>query len=479
MIDSKSIQKITTPVDSVNDLVELADTHLTNGYYNHALAELDRVVSLLPDWFLPYFSRGLAYSKMGRSSQAVQEFNQAIRLNPLEPNLYFHRAESAKKQNAESALADYDKALELDPDHAPAYLQRAKLHEAARRFLEALADYSNCLLRAPDEKAALEALPRVQQSLLEQYNERIKSDPQNAALYAERGMVLRTFGNEREAAADLARSVELAPNNAQYWGNLGILKSELGDFDHAVAHFTRAIALDESLTIYAASRAVALLALGKPAEAIADLDVALGAEPDNANYQYFHAKSVRAVGKLDAAADELRKLTTRVQDNPRFFDEYGSVLLETGETRAASEAFGNAFKLAPSKQRAFRCGVSLAMNRDYGDALSFFDLILDSDPYNATAATERGAVLAALDRDQEAATAYQQALQSNPEYYPAWLQRAALECRNANFSKALSDINQAIKLAPENKQPYQIRALIYRATNNPLKAQEDEKQFNA
>ena len=68
------------------------------------------------DLALAYNNRGSAYSDKGQHDRAIQDYDQAIKLNPSNARAYYNRgiAYSAKGQH-DRAIQDYDQAIKLDP----------------------------------------------------------------------------------------------------------------------------------------------------------------------------------------------------------------------------------------------------------------------------------------------------------------------------------------------------------------------------
>lgn len=58
-----------------------------------------------------YTNRGLAYGKKGQFDRAIQDYDQALRLNPRHPNAYVNRGVSyERKGQHDRALQDYKRA---------------------------------------------------------------------------------------------------------------------------------------------------------------------------------------------------------------------------------------------------------------------------------------------------------------------------------------------------------------------------------
>ena len=73
-----------------------------------------------------YTVRGSAYALKNEYDRAIQDFDQAIRLNPNNADPYIRRGlHYANKKEYDRAIQDYDQAIRLNPNDAAAYSVRA------------------------------------------------------------------------------------------------------------------------------------------------------------------------------------------------------------------------------------------------------------------------------------------------------------------------------------------------------------------
>ncbi len=69
-----------------------------------------------------------------------------IKRQPKDANAYFNRGLAYKNADlADRALADYDAAIDLDPAHQKAYLDRGNIRYQRGFYGEAIRDYMNAL----------------------------------------------------------------------------------------------------------------------------------------------------------------------------------------------------------------------------------------------------------------------------------------------------------------------------------------------
>lgn len=168
-----------------------------------------------------YYYQGKIYSKYGDYEGAIENFNQALNINPNDAQAYIQRG-NALYENAQHsgnpdneykiAIKDFDRALSLKPDEAEAYISRGIVRynmaeyskNASSDYKAAIEDFNQAILRNPNSAKAYvkrgiayhkQAQSRGDfgkgyQEALKDFNQALKINPQEAEAYVERGNVL-------------------------------------------------------------------------------------------------------------------------------------------------------------------------------------------------------------------------------------------------------------------------------------------------
>lgn len=121
----------------------------------------------------------------------------------------------AKAGKSEEALAEFDRALALDPYSVPALYGRGLVYQADKRHEQAIADFT----------AANGLTPQRVEPLLARATSYLAID------------------RAKEAASDVDDAVQADPNSAQAWSVRGAAYERLGDKAKAFASYSRALAL--------------------------------------------------------------------------------------------------------------------------------------------------------------------------------------------------------------------------------------------
>jgi tetratricopeptide (TPR) repeat protein len=115
-----------------------------------------------------------------------------------------------------AAISSYTCALELDPDYAPAYIERGYAYAAQSDFKAAFADYERAL----------------------------ELDDSLVTVYVNRGLSYALQGNYGLAITDFDLVVALDPYLAAAYHNRAVVHAAEGNYDLAIVDFQSAIAAD-------------------------------------------------------------------------------------------------------------------------------------------------------------------------------------------------------------------------------------------
>ena len=126
-----------------------------------------------------------------------------------------HGRTLARSGKTEEALAEFEKALELDPYNAQALYGRGLVYQGEKQHEKAIEDF-----------AAAHGLT-----------------PQRAEPLVARAVSYLAIDKVKEAVTDLDEAVEADPNSASAWSHRGLAYERLGDKDKAKTSYGRALAL--------------------------------------------------------------------------------------------------------------------------------------------------------------------------------------------------------------------------------------------
>jgi tetratricopeptide (TPR) repeat protein len=211
-------------------------TYYRNFIWKNELTLWDDVIKKSPRKPRAYNQRAYAYQKIGDAESALADFNKAIEILPSYALSYNNRAiEYGKRGDFALAFTNFNKAIEFDPKSAQTYYNRAVAYNLAGKREEAILDYSSA----------------------------IKLKPYFAAAYHNRGVIYYDKGDFKQAIQDYTKAIEIESNSYLSYLNRGSIYLEKGDFEKAISDFTKAIEIEPGLISAYQMRAKAYFSIGE------------------------------------------------------------------------------------------------------------------------------------------------------------------------------------------------------------------------
>lgn len=149
----------------------------------------------------------------------------------------------------EEALADWNRIVELEPEHATSYTERGVVLQLLQRYEEAVADFDHALSLAPESSTTIAQrghtfhLQGLQEEALVELDRAVGISPDEDWTYVLRAWVHEDQGNENAALADYGRAIKLNPDDGIPYTFRGAIHYEAGRLEEALIDLDRAVAL--------------------------------------------------------------------------------------------------------------------------------------------------------------------------------------------------------------------------------------------
>jgi len=224
---------------------------------------------------------------------AIDDYDKALEINPRFENAFFHRGCLKEKlENYQSAINDYNKALEINPKSGNAFCHRGWCKCYLSDFDGAIIDFTKAIENPKDEYRA-----------------------KNQFIYVDRAEAKFRLEDYQGAIDDYDKAIEMEPEFADALNSRGRAKFILKDYQGAIDDYDKAIEirlddLDESDDFYFC-RAIAKEKLGDNEGAIDDCNKALEIDPNNDLYSSFREDTKRKTRKLEKNKEKDQNLVNQ------------------------------------------------------------------------------------------------------------------------------------------------------------------------
>jgi len=413
-----------------------------------AVELFEAALDLEPDAAEVHQQLGLTYRKLRDLDSAREHLSKEVSgslsfPDPLMASLkedfsrshLFAGMEAQVSGRMEDAVAEYRKAVELDPKSGVG-------HEALAAALEA----------AGDLDAAIDEY-RVAVSLL----------PNDAMVRVLAAKALTTRDGATDEALELYRgAVDLAPELAQARKGLASLQLlQERQLDEASEHLRVVLETDPEDLGARLQLARVLILSGEADRAVEELEKILAVDPMRPevllNYGQALARSERASEARAELVYLLELPSASLSIKAVVHKELAELASAEGLDAEALEHWRQAADLAPDLL-PIGLGYAEALSADgqHEEAIAALEMILVINPEDEAARLGRARALAAAGRMSEARSELESLIDTSPDLLEATLDLAALQARQGDFEGAIKNLSRA----RERAEGAEVRALL-------------------
>ena len=167
-----------------------------------------------------YMVRGQAYLDAGMARLAINDFDEALRLNPDDHEALGRRGSLyGELGEYKLALADLKRAADLRPSMAIHYSALCLVNIRRAAWAEAIADCDRALAISPGDARAREYRQSIDASMtklravLAELRGHLKSHPADARAYLQQGLLLQSLEGRGSALGSFRRACDLGDAN--------------------------------------------------------------------------------------------------------------------------------------------------------------------------------------------------------------------------------------------------------------------------
>ncbi len=444
--------------------------------YKEAIDIFTEILKTNPNHLLALEYRGLAKKAINNKS-ALKDIDKAVELSTNKPSsyLFFHRAIVVKTNIA--AIENYNKAIELNPNHEKAYEYRGIIKQcilddysgALQDFdkaIEANPNYAAAYSSRGDIKAKLKDLP----GAMEDLNKALQLDTDNWGAYLNRHLVYYKLGDTKQGDIDLKKSIDLHTAESKKHKKL---KTTIDSFTQSVYDALNKSRKDETANWF--NKAVCLM---------------LGVEDDDTNY-LFKLENVKGYRKkrnfnisLTTKMDYSKAVgifsgILKTKPNHALSFEFRAIAKNIlQDYKSALTDFNKAIELSTNNLNT--CFIFLNRRllwenlKDRKKAFKDYEKAIELDSTCTYPYLNRGVIKQFWQDDYEGAmNDYNKAIECNTFFASAYNVRGSLKTTLKDFSGAMEDLDMAVELDQNSTHAYKNRAVLYYKLGNFEKVMED------
>lgn len=194
----------------IKSLEKRIEIDFDNKDFDAAYPDIDFLISIDSTNYYPYYARGLIKLTKEISGENPDSTTGYFFLETGEILYYDYRG----------ALADFNKAIALNPKKAILFIRRGNVFEKLKESDRALADY----------------------------NQAVSIEPGSFEAYYTRALFFKSSGDFQKSLSDFTSAIKIKPDDPFVYMNRGFLKKEFGDKNGACDDFSKARSLGYSLS---------------------------------------------------------------------------------------------------------------------------------------------------------------------------------------------------------------------------------------
>lgn len=197
---------------------------------------------------------GMAYDRAEMYGNAVEEFNEALRLDPGYIEVLNNLAVTYNRMGlVDEATERLREALRLRPGYPEAHCNMGNIYASAGRFGEAVAEFEAALTLHPNNALVHYNLGNVyaeQKKLsdaIREFQEALRLDPENLPARSSLGTLYARQGRHEEALMEFQEALNRDPELPEVYHGIGSVYYDIGSFDRSANAWIRAVYLEPEL----------------------------------------------------------------------------------------------------------------------------------------------------------------------------------------------------------------------------------------
>jgi len=264
-----------------------------NRLYQDPVLQWKDVISKYPEKERAYNNLGVLYKDRKEYDSAIKEYQKALEIDPNYAYAYYNLGivyHDLGEQNR--ALEAYQKSIELNPRNVDAHNNLGALYKELKRYDSAIREYRKALeikqgnFKTHYNLGILYSEFKEYDKAIESYRRALELNPDYIRAYNNLGVLHKEKKEYGKAIQEYRKAIELNPKSAGVYNNLGIAYYEQKEYDQAINAYQKALEIDPEYADVYSNLGVTYYEKKEYENAIESYRKALKTDPENLDAYY-------------------------------------------------------------------------------------------------------------------------------------------------------------------------------------------------
>eukprot|EP00002_Diphylleia_rotans_P010309 TRINITY_DN2076_c0_g1_i1.p1 TRINITY_DN2076_c0_g1~~TRINITY_DN2076_c0_g1_i1.p1 ORF type:complete len:855 (-),score=180.18 TRINITY_DN2076_c0_g1_i1:1931-4495(-) len=279
--------------EEVDKMLALGYYHVNAGNYLPAIEIFNEILQRKKSTLGALMGRGTCHIIQQDIMNGIQDFSQAIAINPKLADAYTRRAQAYLIIGRDTdAIRDFSVALNLTPPsgHSTVWNRRGLVYHKMHNFKLALEDFVKVIEKEPDNVATICLAGQCYMQMgdaheaIRMFQRALAKVPHMVEALLQMGIAYRELGLAKPAIEWLSKSIDHDSSLMAGFYMRGIVHHGIGRLDRAAQDFSAVVTIQSDSTEGYHMRAVCYHGMGLFARAIQDYNQVISREPGHVAY---------------------------------------------------------------------------------------------------------------------------------------------------------------------------------------------------
>lgn len=308
----------------------------------------------------------------------------------------------------------------------------------------------NNILTASDyyNRACKREALRDYEGAAKEYEKMIELEPENLKYYFEQGILYYKDGNYLLSLVSFQHLADREPKHKEVYLYIGLIYSNLYLYPEAKLRFNKAIKINPDFLDAYVERGILKTKMKYYSSAIKDFNKAIKINPNLSKSYYGLSEAKKLIGDEKGTTIALSK---GFETFSNYFDNSMEFVFENIQSKRYKSTIVLCSNLIISNPNRFDLyflrGESYSELKEYTEAITDFDTIINQDPLHVIAFLKRGSAKLKLKDRQGAFADFKKALELDAEYFEFYFEKLSSELDAEEFAEEMKFFIRNFKAA--------------------------------